>query len=178
MSTREKRLLILFGIAGFLVLNFIGFNIYKTQQQAVAGKLSEARQKLQRAEIVNASREQVAEDMVWLSENEPEPADGQIVQTKLYEFCDSEAKSQQLTVKNQRPMPTDASDGRNYHRAKFQFTLTGKEENLYRWLHRVNMPTDFRVATQIRLNPNKEDDTLIDCVAVVEQWFVPLPPSE
>lgn len=177
MSNREKRLLIFFGIAGFLVLNFLGFNLYQAKKQAIAAQLADAGQKLQRAEIVSASRDQVAEEMVWLSENEPEPAASQDVQTQLQKFCESEAQSAGLTIKIQRPMPTDTTEGRHYHRAKFQFTVTGSEDDLYKWFDRVNVPADFRIATQIRLNPNKEDDTKIDCVTVIEQWFVPLPPS-
>ena len=177
MSTRERRLLILFGFAGFLVLNFAGFKLYQTKSQAAATRLQEARLKLERAEIVSASREQVEEEMIWLSENEPEPAAAQDVQTALQKFCESEARAAGLNLKTQRPMPTDATAGRHFHRAKFQFTLTGTEQNLYRWFDRVNVPSQLRIATQIRLNPNKEEDTQIDCTAVVEQWFVPIPPS-
>jgi len=177
MSTRERRLLILFGFAGFLVLNFAGFKLYQSKSQAAATRLEQARQALQRAEIVSASRQQVEEEMIWLSENEPEPAAAQDVQTALQKFCESEARSASLTLKNQRPMPTDATAGRHFHRAKFQFVLSGTEQNLYRWFDRVNVPAQLRIATQIRLNPNKEDDTKIDCTAVVEQWFVPLPPT-
>ena len=177
MSSREKRLLILFGFAGFLVLNFAGFKLYQTKSQDAATRLQQARQALQRAEIVSASREQVEEEMAWLSENEPEPAAAQDVQTALQKFCESEARSAGLTVKTQRPMPTDATAGRHFHRAKFQFMLSGTEQNLYRWFDRVNVPSQLRITTQIRLTPNKEDDTQIDCTAVVEQWFVPLPPT-
>lgn len=177
MSAREKRLLILFGFAGFLVLNFLGFNLYQAKKQSVAARLAEARQTLQRAEIVSASREQVEEEMIWLRENEPEPAASQEVQTQLQKFCESQAISVGLVVKSQRPIPTDATPGRHYHRAKFQFTVTGSEKSLYQWFDRVNVPAEFRIATQIRLNPNKEDEAKIDCVAVVEQWFVPRPPT-
>jgi type II secretory pathway component PulM len=177
MSTREKRLLIFFGIAGFLVLNFLAFNFYQTKRQVAVAQLADAQRQLDQAEIIKESRDQVAEEMEWLRENEPEPAAAQDVQTQLQKFCESQASEAGLTIKIQRPMPTDSTEGRQYHRAKFQFTLTGTEESLYRWLDRVNVPADFRIATQIRLNPNKEDDTQIDCVTVVEQWFVPLSPS-
>jgi hypothetical protein len=177
MSHREKRLLLLFGCAGFFILNVLGFKTYQSKKLEYATRLTEARSKLQTAEMVNASRAQVAEDMAWLAEHEPEPAAGQDVQTKLQKFCDSEARSAGLTVKIQRPIATDATEGRHFHRSKFQFTLMGTEESLYRWLHRVNVPAEFRIATKIRLSPNKEDDTKIDCVAEVEQWFVPMPPT-
>ena len=177
MSSREKRLLLLFGCAGFFILNVLGFKMYQAKKQEFATRLTEARSKLQTAEIVNSSREQVAEDMAWLAENEPEPAAAQVVQTQLQKFCETEARNSGLTIKLQRPIATDTTEGRHYHRAKFQFTLTGSEESLYRWFHRVNVPAEFRIATKIRLNPNKEDDTKIDCVAEVEQWFVPTPPT-
>lgn len=177
MSNREKRLLFLFGFAGFFILNVLGFKLYQGKKQELSNRLTDARSKLQTAEIISSSRDQVAEDMAWLAENEPEPAAGQDVQTKLQKFCENEARAAGLTIKIQRPMPTDATEGRHYHRAKFQFTMTGTEQGLYQWLHRVNVPSDFRIATKIRLNPNKEDDTKIDCVAEVEQWFVPLAPT-
>lgn len=167
----------LFGIAGFLVLNFVGFRFYQTTRQEGIDALARAKRELDTAMLISASREQVIEDMEWLAEHEPEPATNQDVQTELQKFCESQARAVGLTIRLQRPMPSDTTEGNHFHRAKFQFTLTGGEENLYRWLDRVNMPAELRVATQIRLAPNKEDDTQIDCTAVIEQWFVPLPPS-
>jgi hypothetical protein len=113
--------------------------------------------------------------MEWLAAKEPEPAANQDVQTKLQELCEKEAQSVGLTIKSQRPLPTDATEGRHYHRAKIQITVNGKEEALYRWFDRLNMPDQLRSATVIRLSPNQQDDTQIDCSATIEQWFVPLP---
>ena len=43
------------------------------------------------------------------------------------------------------------------------------------WFDRLNLPDKLRVASQIRLTPN-QDDTKIDCLSTVEQWFVPETP--
>lgn len=177
MSAREKRLLLLFGMAGFLVIHFLAFRWYQTRKQEAAVRLQDARQQMETARMVSASRDQVEGEMEWLAENEPEPAANQDVQTALEKLCDNEARSAGLQVKNKRPMPSDTTEGKHYHRAKFQFSVTGTEKSLYQWLDKVNVPADFRIATQIRLAPNKEDDTQIDCTAVVEQWFIPVPPS-
>jgi hypothetical protein len=74
-------------------------------------------------------------------------------------------------------MPSDTTPGLHFHRARIQFTVTGSEQALYSWFNSLNMPTELRVASNIKISPNKEDDTQVDCVAVVEQWFVPIPPS-
>lgn len=177
MSLREKRLLVLFGIAGFLVLNFIGFKVYHAKRQEGLDKLAKAKRELDTARLISASREQVVADMEWLAEHEPEPVTNQDAQTELQKFCESQAKSTGLDIRLQRPLPSDRAEGNDFHRVKFQFTLTGSEKSLYQWFDRINMPTELRIATQIRLAPNKEDDTKIDCTAIVEQWFIPLPPS-
>jgi hypothetical protein len=177
MSPREKKLLIFFASAGFLIANFLAFGYFKTRRLEVDQQLVQARQQLETAEIFRASREQVTDQMDWLASKEPQPSANQDVQTKLQELCEKEANSASLTIKNQKPLPSDTTEGRHFHRAKIQITVSGKEDALYRWFDRLNMPDQLRAATVIRLSPNQQDDTLIDCTATIEQWFVPLPPA-
>ena len=176
MSPREKKLLIFFALAGFAILNFLAFNFAKSKRAEVNAKRAEAEQKLEIAETFRASREQVTDQMEWLAEHDPEPMANQDVQTSLQQTVEREAKAAGLTIKpGQKPLPTDTS-GVHYHRAKIQITVTGPEKDgLYRWFDKLNMPTQFRIATQIRLTPNPQDDTKIDCTATVEQWFIPKP---
>jgi hypothetical protein len=177
MSPREKKLLIFFAVAGFLVLNFLAIGFYKTKRQQVERDFNQANRKLETAKMYRASREQVADQMEWLAKHEPQPAANQDVQTKLQQLGEAEARTAGLTIKAQKPLPTDATEGRHYHRAKIQLTVSGREEALYMWFDRLNMPEQLRAATVIRLSPNTQDDTLIDCTATLEQWFVPLPPA-
>ncbi|RPJ34909.1 MAG: hypothetical protein EHM17_04685 [Verrucomicrobiaceae bacterium] len=177
MSPREKKLLIFFATAGFLVINFLAFGFFKTQRLQADRELAQARQKLETAEIYRASSEQVADQMEWLAKNEPQPAANQDVQTQLQQLCEKEANSAGLTIKSQKPLPTDSAEGLHFHRAKIQLTVNGKEDALYRWFDRLNIPEQLRAATVIRLSPDSQDDTKIDCTATIEQWFVPLPPA-
>jgi hypothetical protein len=176
MSDREKKLLVFFSLAGFVILNFLVFNFAKSKRDDVDRQREQAIQKLAAAKVFQESREQVTGEMDWLMEHEPEPKAAQDVQTNLQQFAEREAKSTGLTIKSQKPLPTDATEGLHYHRAKFQFVVTGNEESLYRWFDRLNVPEQFRVASQIRLSPNTQDDTKIDCTATIEQWFIPPTP--
>jgi protein-tyrosine-phosphatase len=176
MSPREKNLLIFFATAGFLVLNFLAYGFYKSKRLDMDRALGQARQKLETAEMYQASQQQVSDQMVWLAEHEPQPAANQDVQTQLQQLCEREAKSAGLNIKSQKPLPTDSAEGLHYHRAKIQITVNGSEEALYRWFDRLNIPDQLRIASVIRLSPDSQDDTRIDCAATIEQWFVPLPP--
>ena len=176
MSDREKKLLIFFASAGFIVINFLAIGFFKTKRIEVDRQNAEAHRTLDNAEMISASRQQVIDEMEWLAEHEPEPAANQDVQTKLQQLCEREAKATGLTIKSQKPLPTDAGEGNYFHRAKFQFNVNGTEEALYRWFDRINVPEQLRIASSIRLSPNTKDDTQIDCTAVIDQWFVPIAP--
>lgn len=172
MSDREKKLLIFFAVAGFAILNFLGFNYAMGKRAEVNSQRTVAEQKLALADEAIEKREKIADEMDWLAKHEPEPQADQDVKTSLQSLIEREAKATGLEIKTQKSFPTDATDGHYYHRAQFQITVTGMEEALYRWFDRINVPDQFRVASQIRLSPN-QDDTKIDCTATIEQWFVP-----
>ncbi len=173
MSPREKKLLILFGAAGFIVLNFLGINYFNSTRLEVERKRGEAEMVLQTAEAARNMSAEVVDEREWLAEHEPEPAAYQDVQTTLQQFVEGAARTAGLTIKSQKLLPTDTS-GTHYHRAKVQLNVTGTEEALYRqWLDQVNDPEALRSATYIRLSPNSTDDTQIDCIVTIEQWFVP-----
>ena len=172
MSAREKKLLLFFGLAGFAILNFLAFKYATVKRAEVDSNRTLAQQELNTAEEFQDKRVQVTDEMDWLAEHEPEPVANQDIQTTLQQLTEREAKTTGLTIKAQKPLPTD-STGVHFHRAKLQITVTGTEQALYQWFDRLNVPQQFRVASQIRLTPNQQDDTKIDCTATIEQWFVP-----
>lgn len=175
MSPREKTLLLFFASAAFLLLNFLGFRLFADHRTSLQNKRSAALVELETAERFRASSEDILDEMDWLAEHEPEPQPFQDVQNALQQLAESEATAAGLTIKTQKLLPTDTTSGVHYHRAKVQISVTGSEEALYRWFDRINVPQQFRSATLLRISPNREDDTRIDCTADIEQWFVPLP---
>lgn len=173
MSPRERNLLLFFAAAGFLVLNLLGFGFMKSKRADLDRKLATAQQNLANAESFQANAEEVADQMQWLTEHEPAPLANQDALTELQQFCESEAANSGLTIKIQKPLDADQTEGHHYHRAKMQLNVIGREEALYRWLDQINDPAKLRSATQLLLKPDSKDDTLIDCTATVDQWFVP-----
>lgn len=175
MSPREKKLLIFFAIGGFAIINLLGFKYFAKQQLAIRSQHAQAVSQLKTAELISASREEVESQMEWLAKHEPEPTDYQPVQTALQQLAEKEVTAVGLTLKSQKLLPTDQTPGLYFHRVKVQLTVVGPERSLYTWFDHLNSPDNLRCVTAIRLSPNKEDDTKIDCTAIVEQWFVPTP---
>jgi len=174
VSPREKKLLIFFAVGGFAILNLLGFNYFVKLQADIAGKHFKAVTDLKHAEAIHASREEVESQMAWLAQHEPKPSESQPVLTALLELAEKDVPVVGLTFKTEKLLPTDQT-GHYFHRVKVSLTVVGPEHSLYTWFDHLNSPDNLRCVTYIRLSPNKDDDTLIDCTATVEQWFVPEP---
>jgi hypothetical protein len=176
MSPREKNLLLIFGAAGFIILNVLAFKLYTKKRTEITLGKAMAEQALEQAHIISERRDEVLDDVEWLAKHEPAPAAYQDVQSNLQQLIEREAQIAGLTIKpnSQKLLPTDQTEGNHYHRAKIQVTVTGTEKALFEaWLGRLNNPEQFRAATNLLLKPDNADDTKIDCTAVIEQWFVP-----
>lgn len=173
MSDREKKLVFLFGFAAFVLLNVFGIKWFMDKKAALAADLAIAEEKVLLSETFSGKYDTVLTEMEWIGDHVPKPKAGQIVTSELQAYVENQAKTHQLEIKRQGIKPTDET-GAHFHRAKVEFNVTGKEDSLYRWLDRLQMPDQFRAITFLRLSPDTKDDTLIDCTVEAEQWFVPL----
>jgi hypothetical protein len=171
MSSREKNLISILLLAGFLMLNFFLYTQFKQKKTLFETNLETAQSKLQIAINEQASSDQYGEQMQWLADHEPTATDVQTVQGELQTYIDKEARSAGLELKGKQRFLPSNTQGQYYHRAQIEISVTGKEKDLYTWLQTINDPAAFRAATQILLRPNTHDDTLIDCTAVISQWF-------
>lgn len=180
MSEREKKLLGMFAVAGVILLVLWGYKSYVNKSLEIKNNRMTAENTLRDAELYLKSRDAVQDEIDWLAEHEPEPQASEQVPTKLQQLASSEATRASMTVKKMDILdtpPAEETAANRYGVAQVKFTVTGKEKNLYDWFDRMHSPDDFRVISEIVMSPNREDDSLIDCVVTFDQWFVPLAPE-
>jgi hypothetical protein len=171
MSEREKKLVILFSVGIFLVLNYFGYKFYLDQKARTSGDLRRAQTELAKAKDYQSKSSTVGDEMQWLDDHLPQPKAGPNVQTELMNYVENQAASNGLTVKKRTPF--QAVEGARFNRAKAIFTVNGMEENLYRWLDRIQAPEQLRAVTHLNLIPQRDDDTKIECTVTVDQWYIP-----
>lgn len=173
MSDRERKLVTLFGLAAFLLVNFFAISWFQGQKGKIARDLMKAKAEVESAEMAAGSYDTVVGEMNWLNEKTPSPKAGQLVSTELETYVSNQATTHQLTIGKRDLKPNDET-GAHFHRAKVQYKVGGREDSLYRWLDRLQMPDQFKAITYLKLQPDTKDDTLIDAIVDVEQWYVPL----
>ncbi|MBB5352257.1 type II secretory pathway component PulM [Haloferula luteola] len=175
MNDREKKLLIGLGVALFGVANLGAFKYFETTQKKVVKQIQQHEQTLEIAQFAREQSNAVQGEIEWLEKNQKDPKEAELVPSELEKFVTGRAAAAGLTLT--RPKILDnRTDGAFFERARFQISVSGKEEALYRWLTELQSPKDFRAITALRLSPNREDDTLIDAVVQVEEWFQPKVP--
>jgi type II secretory pathway component PulM len=173
MNDREKRLLLALGAALFAVVTLYGFRSLTAKQDAVKAEIRGLETRLNTLVMLDRTQESMAEDVEWLTKNQPAPKEGELAPSQLESLVTSTATAAGLSV--DKPKILDNIEGVGfYDRARFQISVSGEEIKLYQWLVQMHSPKDFRAVTAIRLYPNREDDTKIDAVAIVEEWFTPL----
>lgn len=175
MNAREKRLVILMGLVGFLFLNLYAVRWYRQKRESVTRERDQAELTLQNARSFLEMKEQFADEIDWVAKYEPAPAAVQEIDSALQKFSQEEALKAGLTVKRQKPQTAEKPEGASFHRARIEFQVTGTEAALYQWLDKLQSPQQFRAVTSLRLTPERDDDTKIDCTVIIEQWFVPQP---
>ena len=178
MSAREKRLLIILLFAVFIVANFGAYKLlFVPRDLATKSRLAAAEAKLEEGSLLLDTQDQFQEEIDWLAGHEPKPATVQDTQTSLQRLAEREAQRNQLTIKRTRLQPSIEDAALNFHRARVEMEVNGMEAGLYRWLDKLHVPDSLRAVTFMQLNPQRDDDTRIDCKVVVEQWFVPEAPT-
>ena len=173
MSEREKKLVLLFGLVAFALLNVFAIKTFKDYKKKIAARLADAEAKVEVAGAYNTKYDTVADQMDWLTDNLPEPKMGPSVRSQLEQYATNQAKAASLEVKRTRMLDEDTT-GSRFHRARVEYEVTGTEASLYRWLSKLYMPEKFSAITHLRLSPNTADDTKIDCKVTAEQWYLPL----
>jgi len=176
MNPREKKLVIAMGVVAFLLVNlFLYFRVYEPKKHEARTKIRQHEATLSNADTYLRMRDEVADEIEWLEKNQAEVAPSQEVEAGLQRFAQTEATRNGLTIKRQRILPSVQDPAAMFHRARVELEVSGQEKALYQWINQLQTPTEFRGITSLRLSPEREDDTLIDCKLVVEEWFTPQP---
>ena len=172
MNQREQRLLIALGTALFAVVTLYGFKAITAKNDAVKAEIRGLETQLEGLIMLDRTRESMMDDVDWLSRNQPDPKEGELAPSQLENLVTRAATQAGLSVNRPKILPNIEGEG-FYDRARFQISVSGEEIGLYRWLVQMHSPKDFRAVTSLRFSPNREDDTKIDVVATIEEWFTP-----
>jgi len=175
MNEREKKLImILFG-AAFIIANFFGYSTYSQamQKKEVQLKTGTDELKMKRLQLEEANEH--LDEVDWLAENMPTEGTHASVRAELVTFTEQSATKQRLVIKK-RPsaLREDQEEQGEFRSAVVRVQVNARDPELYRWLVELQDPQKGRAITRLRITPQRDDASRIDCELEVTQWFTPI----
>jgi len=175
MNEREKKLIIILFGAALIIVSLFGYTSYSAalQKKRVELKTGADELTLKRSQLEEAN-ERMAE-VTWLAENMPAEGTHASIGADLVTFTEQSANKQRIDIKK-RPSPQreDENETGDFRSAVVKVQVNCRDAELYRWLCDLQNPKKARAITFLKITPQRDDATRIDCQLKVTQWFSPI----
>jgi hypothetical protein len=174
MNDREKKLIfILFG-AAFLIVNIFLFTSYNAAMKKKENQLKQGTKDLKKMNTeLDAWESQIA-DVDWLLDNPPVEGTHGKIGAELATYTEKSALRYKVQLKK-RPSPQreNPEEGGAFRSARVKVLGNAMDRELYLWLTDLQDPQKGRSITSLRISPQRDDPTRVDCELEVTQWFTP-----
>ncbi|BDS05684.1 hypothetical protein NT6N_07240 [Oceaniferula spumae] len=174
MNDREKKLIFLLFGAAFIIVNLFLYTSYTAAKQKKEIALDKGAKEiaLKEKQLLEAD-ERIAE-MNWLIDYAPKEGTHAAVRADLVTFAEQSAQRNGITMKK-RPVPVreEAEPTGAYHIARVKVLVNARDPEFYRWITELQNPEKSRSVTMLRISPQRDDPTRIDCELEITQWFAP-----
>lgn len=174
LKPSEFRLLLMFGIVAFLLVNAYGYkeltarhNAVITQREQLVGKLKTA-DVYQRQEAESLQKEQWLMSRVKVFRSQDE------MKTYLLKLVEQRASSFNL-VPELQPREPELKDG--YMRSILEVKLSGTIDQLLPLVFSLQDPEEFRSITSFDLKSKPKEPTTLFLEFTIEQWWNPDSPE-
>lgn len=170
LSSRERRLMMLLLVAGFIIFNFLGYQTLAQRRTAAVAQQRSLRFDIQRLKELQNAKPLADVNTGWVNAHLPAYTDIDQLETHLFNVVTSKAAAAgvELTKKDPRPTQKDALA----HRSIMEIEATADIESLVTFLHSLQGKEDFRSISFLELTPTKDEER-VRCQARIEQFWRP-----
>jgi hypothetical protein len=157
-------------VAGFIIVNFLGYQMLAQRRAASIAQQRSLRFDIQRLKELQDAKPAVDVTSQWLDAHLPAYKDIDQLETHLFNVVTNKAVSANLELNKKDPRPTQKDA--LVHRSIMEIETTASMENLVTFIHSLQNREDFRFISFLELTPTKDEER-VRCQARVEQWWRP-----
>jgi hypothetical protein len=176
LKPSEKRLLTIFGVAAFILLNLLGFSWYKKRNLALQSQRITLENRVRELEFMKTMAPEAEVKRAYLDQHLQAYPDEAARETYLDQFVQKEAGDLDLEVRKNQPMPPKLDE--LFHKSRYQAEVTGDWDNVLEFIFRLQSPKAFRFVPSIRLKSQKKEGSTdeaanVVCTFEIEKWWSP-----
>ncbi len=168
VTNREQRLLLIFTVLLFLVLNLFGFSLLSKNRQTLERTVRKLDLERQEARVWMAQKDLWLKRKEWMDHKQPKPDPSGQDSAQLLEFLQQGARQNKITITDQKLLEprTEAE----YREASVRIEVRGSLEPVVRWLAGLQAPERFQAITSLTLKSDAEPPKVI-CNLTIARWY-------
>jgi hypothetical protein len=170
LTKSEKRLLILFGLAVFVMANFYGLSYLLDRESEVTRQLSELEANAKTNQIWLREKQFWLARKQWIERQQPRVRAGQVPQSELLQAMTASAQANQLVIQEQSFAELKSTP--SYQSVAVKLKLSGNLENVVKWLAEIQQPEKFQAVTNFSLK-SEEQPPKVSLELEVARWYSP-----
>ncbi|HEY0789956.1 MAG TPA: hypothetical protein VGD78_02720 [Chthoniobacterales bacterium] len=170
LTKSERRLSAILGLALFGIANFYGISYLLDEQTGVAQKLGDLRTQERSNQLWLRERELWLNRKAWIESKQPRVPGGTAPQAELLQSLTQIAKDQALTIEEQGF--GEAKNTADYRAVAVKLKLSGKLENMVKYLVTIQQPDRFQAVTSFALKSGNEPPS-VTVELEVARWYSP-----
>ena len=170
LTKSERRLLIILGIAIFVVVNFYGLGYLLEVESSLAQQLSELRDKSRSNELWLREKDLWLARKTWIDASQPRISPNLVPQSALLESLTTSAHANNLEIQEQSFGETRNTPG--YESVSVRLKVGGSLRNVLGWLVQIQQPELFQAVTNFSLKSENEPPS-VSLDLEVARWYAP-----
>lgn len=170
LTKSERRLSLLLGLSVFVLLNFYGISYLLDEHAGLAQRIAELQGQQRSNDLWLRERGLWLARKEWLDSKQPHVPTGSAAQSALLESLTRAAKDHALTIEEQSFGET--KNTADYRSVAVKLKLTGKLEDVVKWLVGVQQPEQFQAVTNFVLKSTDAPPN-VNLELEVARWYAP-----
>ena len=176
LKKNEKRLLVVFLVAVFIVINLFVFTKISKVQRSAGTKVNRLEDELliigdllEESDLWHAREAWFATRQPIFDESGQGGATRAEVDEDLLNTVRATARKYAITLEDEKlPEPKEHP---YFVQAVARVSGVGSIEGIMRWLYELQKPQEFRAVTFFELKPQKDDPSILSCTMTLERWY-------
>lgn len=175
MNDREKKLLFFLFGAGFIIANVFLYTVYSSGMQKMKSELNVTEKEYNDKMRELDRADERADEREWMMEHAPAEGNHRGIGTALAKFTEDTARRYGVEMKRRpRQEREDPNESGAFRSATVKVIVQGRDPQIVRWLTDLQDPRQSRSITLLKMEPQKNEPTQMDCELEVTQWFTPV----
>jgi hypothetical protein len=170
LTKGERRLLVIFGLAVFVMANFYGVSYLLDTQSALNQQLNELAGTAKTNQIWLREKQFWLTRKQWIDHQQPKVGSGQVPQSELLQAVTASAQANKLIIQEQSFAESKSTP--SYQSVSVKLKLSGDLENVVKWLADLQQPEKFQAVVSFSLK-SEEQPPKVNLELEVARWYSP-----